>query len=642
ALFASRFRECAARALLLPRRDPGRRAPLWQQRHRSAQLLDVVGRHPDFPILHETVRECLHDVYDLPALRSLLTRLGNGDARFHEAETQSPSPFATSLLFDYIGTFIYDGDVPLAERRAAALTLDPALLTQLLGEVELSELLDPEVLDEAEDRLQWLADDRRARDSEAVADLLRVVGPLSSDAVERRTAGDPGPWLERLADARRIFSFGRGGLHWAVVEDAARLRDGLGVMPPEWLPAALAEPVADPLGDIVGRYARTHGPFTARAAAGMLGLGIAVVDDVLGRLARDRRVVRGSFRPRDDDDETGWCDAEVLRTVRRRSLDRARRDLEPVPRSTLGRFLPAWQHVARPQPHPPSTQPSQPSPASTVGGLRGIDGLFTAIDQLAGAEVPASALEPLVLAGRVVDYRPAMLDELTASGEVLWSGHGRSGARDGWVRLHTAESAPETLRPPTDVEDDPLHHALIEALSSGGGYFFRQLVDAAADAAAVPGDAPVADDAAAAAPAVETISMGPSSFWWISWVALPIRNRPPPIRIRSRHENACPNSENSGAVRPTIQAIASSRPNRVIAASMMPRRRALSRRSGGNLPARIEMKMMLSMPSTSSSAVSVARAIQISGLARCSMGGLLEERETESRHTRGGATAGVA
>src|SRR5699024_10439910 len=232
ALFASRFRECAARALLLPRRDPGTRAPLWQQRHRSAQLLGVVRRHPEFPILHETVRECLQDVYDLPALRGLLTRLDSGAVRIREAETSAPSPFAASLLFDYLGTFIYDDDLPVAERRAAALTLDPTLLRQLLGEVELSALLDTEVLQETEDALQWRAGGRRARDAESLADLLRIVGPLSVEAMTERAEGDPRPWLDELARARRVFPVDQPHPRWAVVEDASRLRDALGIAAP--------------------------------------------------------------------------------------------------------------------------------------------------------------------------------------------------------------------------------------------------------------------------------------------------------------------------------------------------------------------------------------------------------------------------
>ncbi len=478
ALFASRFRECAARALLLPRRDPGKRAPLWQQRHRSAQLLGVVRRHPEFPILHETVRECLQDVYDLPALRGLLARLDTGAVRIREAETAAPSPFASSLLFDYLGTFIYDDDLPVAERRAAALTLDATLLGQLLGEADLGALLDAEVLRETEDALQWRSAGRRARDAESLADLLRIVGPLSVDAMAERAEGDPRPWLERLAHGRRVFALDRTGVRWAVVEDAARLRDGLGTPVPEWLPRDLARPVADPLGDVVGRYARTHGPFTSAAAAAELTLATAVVTEVLSRLAGEGRVLRGRFRPAPQepaDDAVQWCDADVLRTLRRRSLDRARRDLAPVPPASLGRFLPAWQHIGERE------------------RLRGVDGLYEVIDQIAGVPLPAGALESLILPARVEDYRPEMLDELTSGGEVFWSGCGRVGPHEGWIALHTADSAPTSLRGAAagaernrgkapqqpGPEADPARSAVLAVLQGGGAHFFRALADAA-------------------------------------------------------------------------------------------------------------------------------------------------------------------
>ncbi|MEE2032432.1 DEAD/DEAH box helicase, partial [Rhodococcus chondri] len=268
ALFASRFRECAARALLLPRRNPGKRAPLWQQRQRSAQLLDVARRYPSFPILLETVRECLQDVYDLPALRELFGRIARRQIRIVEVETATASPFASSLLFDYVGAFLYEGDSPLAERRAAALSLDSSLLAELLGRVELRELLDAAVIAQAELELQRLLPDRRARDAEGVADLLRLLGPLTESELRDRTTGEPAEWLAELADQRRVLQVSFAGAHWWVaVEDAARLRDALGVPLPIGVPTAFVEPVADPLGDLVGRHARTHGPGTSAGGA---------------------------------------------------------------------------------------------------------------------------------------------------------------------------------------------------------------------------------------------------------------------------------------------------------------------------------------------------------------------------------------
>ncbi|WP_238840956.1 ATP-dependent helicase [Prescottella equi] len=456
ALFASRFRECAARALLLPRRTPGKRAPLWQQRQRSAQLLDVARKFPTFPILLETVRECLQDVYDLPALRDLFGRIARRQIRMVEVETATPSPFASSLLFDYVGAFMYEGDSPLAERRAAALSLDSTLLAELLGRVELRELLDADVIAKAERELQRLAPERHARDVEGMADLLRLLGPVTTEEAAERSTADPVPWLDELVAHRRALRVSFAGRQWwTAVEDAARLRDGLGVPLPIGTPAAFIEPVDDPLGDLLGRYARTHGPFTVSEAAERFGIGSAVARDVLARLANEKRVVEGEFRPGASGSE--WCDAEVLRRLRRRSLAAAREEVEPVSTATLGRFLPGWQHVG--------------------GSLRGLDGVVTVVEQLAGVPVPASALESLILASRVRDYSPAMLDELTATGEVLWSGAGQISGKDGWVSLHLADSSPLTLATPAEIDLTDLHRSILDTLTGGGAYFFRQLSD---------------------------------------------------------------------------------------------------------------------------------------------------------------------
>ena len=449
ALFASRFRECAARALLLPRRNPGKRAPLWQQRQRSAQLLDVARKYPTFPILLETVRECLQDVYDLPALEDILARIGRRQIRIVDVETPSPSPFANSLLFNYVGAFMYEGDSPLAERRAAALSLDSALLAELLGRVELRELLDDSVISTTELELQRLPEDRHAKDIEGVADLLRLLGPLTATEVGLRTNGDEYPqWLTELADAKRAMEVSFAGQNWwTAIEDAARLRDALGVPLPIGTPAAFIEPVDDPLVDLISRYARTHGPFTLDDAAARFGVGTAVVRDVLRRLAVDKRVVEGEFRPGATGSE--WCDAEVLRRLRRRSLAAARQEVEPVSTATLGRFLPAWQHVDSRR-------------------LSGIDGVATVIEQLAGVPVPASAWESLVLASRVSDYSPAMLDELTSTGEVLWAGHGAISSKDGWVSLHMADTAPLTLVPAAESDLSELQIRFQDAVAGGG------------------------------------------------------------------------------------------------------------------------------------------------------------------------------
>ncbi|MFN6550857.1 ATP-dependent helicase [Mycolicibacterium septicum] len=462
ALFASRFRECAARALLLPRRHPGKRSPLWHQRQRAAQLLDIARKYPDFPIVLETVRECLQDVYDVPALTDLMRRVAQRRLRVVEVETATPSPFAASLLFGYVGAFMYEGDSPLAERRAAALALDTVLLSELLGRVELRELLDPAVVASTSAQLQHLTEERAVRDAEAVADLLRMLGPLTESEIAARATTDTiGGWLDGLHAAKRALPVTYAGqTWWAAVEDIGLLRDGVGAPVPVGVPAAFTESVDDPLGDLIGRYARTHGPFTTAEVAARFGLGLRVTADVLGRMAVDGRLVRGEFV--DDLPGDQWCDAEVLRILRRRSLAALRAQVEPVSTAAYGRFLPAWQHVG-------STHSA------------GIDGLAAVIEQLAGVPIPASAVESLVFGQRVRDYQPAMLDELLASGEVMWSGAGQIGGSDGWVAFHLADTAPLTLPVPAEIEFTDTHRAIMETLGHGGAYFFRQLTDDAAD-----------------------------------------------------------------------------------------------------------------------------------------------------------------
>ena len=464
ALFASRFRECAARALLLPRRQPGKRAPLWQQRQRAAQLLDVARKYPDFPIVLETVRECLQDVYDVPMLTELMSRIAQRRVRMVEVETPTPSPFAASLLFGYVGAFMYEGDSPLAERRAAALSLDTTLLAELLGRIELRELLDAEVVAATSRQLQHLADDRRARDAEGVADLLRRLGPLTADEIaERCTASDVAAWLEGLAAAKRVLEVSYAGQRWWVaIEDIGRLRDAVGVAVPVGVPASFTEESADPLGELLSRYARTRGPFTTAEAADRFGLGRRVAADVLVRMSLDTKLVRGEFTDSDESDQ--WCDTEVLRILRRRSLAALRAQVEPVSTRAYARFLPVWQQVG------------------TAAGS-GVDGLATVIDQLAGVPLPASAVESLVFAPRVRGYQPAMLDELLASGEVTWSGSGAISAHDGWVVFHNADSAALTLGAPAEFDHNDAHRAILDILGrpgdSRGAYFFRQLADGA-------------------------------------------------------------------------------------------------------------------------------------------------------------------
>ncbi|GAA4190711.1 ATP-dependent helicase [Gryllotalpicola kribbensis] len=461
ALFAARFREAAQRALLFPRYDPGRRNPLWQQRMRSAQLLEVAHKYPQFPIILETMRECLQDVYDLPALAAVARRIEQRKIRIVETTSEKPSPFASTLLFGYIAAFMYEGDSPLAERRAAALTVDTELLSQLLGRSELRELLDPAVISRVESELQRLPEERHARGVEGVADLLRVLGPLSLDELAARFAGsgdEAEAAVAELVAAKRALRVSIAGIERvAAIEDAPRLRDAIGVPLPIGVPTAFIEPVADPLGDLVGRYARTHGPFAADEVAARFGLGTAVITDTLRRLSHERRVVEGEFRPHATGAE--WCDADVLRRLRRLSLAALRHEVEPVEPSAFARFLPEWQHVG-------------------TGTLKGVDGVASVIEQLAGVRAPASAWESLILPARVADYAPVMLDELTASGEVIWAGAGTIPGRDGWLSFHLAESAPLTLAEPMEFETDELQREVLATLGAGGGFFFRQLSDA--------------------------------------------------------------------------------------------------------------------------------------------------------------------
>ena len=477
ALFASRFRECAARSLLMPRLRPGKRMPLWQQRQRSAALLEVARNHPTFPVILETLREVLQDVYDLPALVRLARGIGERRIRLVESEPAQPSPFARDLLFGYIGAFMYEGDSPLGERKAAALSVDPALLGELLGRVEMRELLDPDVVARYELEVQRLAEDRRVHGIEGVADLLRLLGPLSVAEVAERLAPEETPphdgtgpagtpvhgtddearrHLDELVRAKRAIRVSIAGAdRYAAIEDAGRLRDALGTALPVGVPVAFTEPVADPLGDLVSRFARTHGPFPLASLADRLGVGIAVARHALTRLETAGRVVSGFFLP-EGTDEPEWCDAEGLRRIRMRSLAALRGSIEPVPPAAFARFLPAWHHMDRP--------------------LEGIDGVLQVVEELAGVPIPASAWESLILPSRVAGYTPAMLDELTAAGEVVWSGHGQIAGRDGWIALHPGDAVPLTLDEGEDTPD-PLDARVADALEPGGAFFASQIAD---------------------------------------------------------------------------------------------------------------------------------------------------------------------
>nr|WP_228045953.1 ATP-dependent helicase [Saccharopolyspora sp. HNM0983] len=480
ALFAARFRECAGRALLLPRRDPGKRTPLWQQRQRAAQLLAVAAQYEQFPIVLEAMRECLQDVYDLPGLTELMSQVASRQVRVVEVETQTPSPFARSLLFGYIGMFLYETDAPLAERRSAALSLDSTLLAELLGSEALRELLDPDVVTEVEQQLQRLTDDRRAHDVESTADLLSFLGDLSTSEADERGARTE--WLAELEAQRRVLRVRiAGDERWLPIEDAGKVRDALGVALPVGVPEAFTEPVPDPLGELLVRYARCRGPFTAESAAHRFGLGVAVVHAVLDRMTGSGRLVHGELRPIDagGGGALEYCDAEVLRRLRRASLARLRAEVEPVEQSALARFLPAWHGVG-----------------AARRGSPNVDDVYAVVEQLAGVPVPASALESLILPARLPGYSPALLDELTAGGEIVWAGSGSLSGGDGWIALAPADVADLLLPDPPEETgtETPLHRALLEALT-GGALFFRQLADRAGESLLTAGESAPADDA---------------------------------------------------------------------------------------------------------------------------------------------------
>jgi len=460
ALFASHFRENAARALLLPRRRPGQRAPLWQQRKRAGDLLGVAARYEAFPMVLETYRECLQDVFDMPALVELLAGIRSRAIRVITVDTRTPSPFAASLLFNYVANFIYEGDAPLAERRAQALTVDPAQLRALLGEVELRELLDQDAVTELELQLQQLTRERAARHPDGVHEMLLRLGDLTREEIAARSAEPEAAhdWIATLVRERRVVEMRIANEpRFIAAEDSGRYRDALGASLPLGLPEAFLESDPDPLASLLRRFARTHGPFAAEDAARRFGLTLAPVVDALRRLLPAGTLVEGQFRPGAIGSD--WCDASVLRTLRGRSLARLRREVEPVEQDALGRFAVAWHGIDTPE--------------------RGTAALLDAVAKLEGAFVPASDLESRILPARVDKYDPRDLDALLGSGEVMWMGGGALGPKDGKIALFLAEHF-ALLRPePQARPDRPIHDRLREVLASRGASFFPQLLAAA-------------------------------------------------------------------------------------------------------------------------------------------------------------------
>jgi ATP-dependent Lhr-like helicase len=461
--FAARFREAAARALVLPRAGPGRRSPLWQQRHRAHQLLGVAAQFNDFPIIHEAVRECVRDDFDLDALKELMSGVAAREIRVVSVTCPAPSPFARSVAFGYTAQFLYDGDAPLAERRAAALSLDPTMLAELMGSgpaSDLADLLDGAVVMALDAELAWRTEERRVRHAERLVDMLRTRGPLSRGQVLESLGAGLGEaelesWITELSAARRIITVRIGGTQrWAAVEDAAALRDGLGVSLPLGLPEQFLAPVPDPLGGLIRRYIRCHGPFRPADMGSELGLGVAVAVRELDALVHAGQLTSGRLRPPEAGGSGGtdYCDPGIVTRLRRRSLAALRQQVEPVEPAVLGVFLPRWQQL---------------------GKGRGPDGVLAAIGQLGGAAVPASALESVILPARVTDYAPAMLDELITAGEVSWCGQGRSTGTDGSIRVFATATQDAALASVGEVTGTAAD--LLDLLSQGGAFLAEEL-----------------------------------------------------------------------------------------------------------------------------------------------------------------------
>ncbi len=473
AMFAAKFRESAARALLLPRRRADGRTPLWQQRKRSYDLLSVASRYASFPILLEAYRECLRDVFDMPALMETLRNIGNRSLRVHTVDSRTPSPFASALLFSYVANYIYDGDAPLAERRAQALSIDQDQLRELMGDADLRELLDLNAIEETEEQLQCTAETYRARTMDGVHDLLLRLGDLNRAELRARSVSDAvAEEVTRLMRARRVLEVPVAGeKRFIAVEDAARYRDALGAPLSPGLPTAFLNAVPDALLDLLRRYARTNGPFTTADVAQRFALPLESVEATLNRLVQTGRIVEGGFRPGGIQRE--WCDNEVLRSIRRKSLARLRKEVEPVEQKTLARLFTRWQGVVQPR--------------------RGLDALLDVIENLQGAPLPASILETEILPSRILNYKPADLDTLIAAGEVIWCGFDPIGERDGRIGLYLAERVSE-LWPvaPVPVPERPVRDAdgviipaaeavvtreaeIVEYLRRNGASFFGDL-----------------------------------------------------------------------------------------------------------------------------------------------------------------------
>ena len=472
-MFAARFREAAARALLLPRRAVGKRTPLWAQRKRASDLLAVAQQYPSFPIVLETYRECLRDAFDLPALVEVLRGVESRKIRVTTVDVASPSPMAASLLFSFVGNFIYDEDAPAAERRAQALTIDHAQLRELLGEAELRKLLDADVLLEHTRQLQRL--DRPLRHADSLHDLLLWVGDLTVEEIAKRTHSEEGAaystWITDLVRDRRLVRVRIAGEErFVAVEDVARYRDALGVVVDAGVPDVFLAKTKDALTTLVARYSRTHGPFAASDIAHRWGLGEASVTTALEALVEAGKIMTGAFLPASLRGRGGaleYCDGEVLRALKRKTLARIRKSIEPVGPDAFARFLVEWQNVIAPDDARAARLVASP-----------IEALLRAIAQLEGCPIPASVLESEILPARVPGYRAYMLDQLLASGEVVWAGVEPIGSNDGRVALYLADREPLLARDVPvgdDLPNGPVHTKLRELFERRGALFFPEI-----------------------------------------------------------------------------------------------------------------------------------------------------------------------
>jgi ATP-dependent helicase Lhr and Lhr-like helicase len=453
-LFAARFREVASRALLLPRKHPGQRTPLWQLRKKATDLLEVASRYPSFPMILEAYRECLRDVFDMPALVQTLQDIERRVIRVQSIAPQTPSPFGSALLFGYVANSIYEGDAPLAERKAQALSIDTAQLKELLGAAELRELLSAEALAEVEAQLQHLDAKWHARSVDGVHDLLLRVGDLTETELRARVDGGGSEWAQVLVKAKRALWLPMAGqTRLIAVEYAGRYRDALGCPLPLGLPSSLLAPVSDALADVALRFARTHGPFTTAEFATRYGLAPSLCQPLFVAQERAGRLVGGAFRPGGTTVE--WCDTEVLRTLRRKSLSRLRKEVEAVPPTSLARLVTSWQGVMTPR--------------------RGLDALLDTVEKLQGLPLPASLLEREVLPARIAQYLPSDLDALASGGEVVWVGIEPHGERDGKVALYLTDHLPLLYETPALGELSAIEARLLEVLQAQGACFFGPL-----------------------------------------------------------------------------------------------------------------------------------------------------------------------